>query len=109
MAYKNLANAFAVGERSAEAVLTHESFERWLPDKSPRLSAKFPHYPPPDGSSEATMGPDEIRVDFLGRSVQFATAYAAIGRYEDFVAKADAALAALAPTATNLSCVSLDS
>jgi hypothetical protein len=101
-AYKNLANAFAVGERSAEAVLAHESFERWLPDKSPRLSAKFPYYPPPDGSSEATMGPDEIRVHFLGQSVQFATSYAAIGRYEDFVAKADGALAALTPTATNL-------
>jgi hypothetical protein len=65
-AYKNLANAFAVGERSAGAVPTHESFERWLPDKSPSLSAKFPYNPTPDGAPEAIMGPDEIRVHFLG-------------------------------------------
>jgi hypothetical protein len=101
-AYKNLANALAVGEHAAEAVLIHETFERWLPGKSPRAAIQFPSYPAPDGPPEETMGPDEIRVSFLAQSVQFATAYGAIGRYEDFVKKADAALAALAPTPTNL-------
>jgi hypothetical protein len=101
-AYKNLANAFAVGGRSAEAVHAHETFELWLPGKSPRLSTQFPYYPAPDDSHDATMGPDEIRVHFLAQSVQFATSYGAIGRYDDFLAKADAAISGLTPTAANL-------
>ena len=101
-AYRNLANIYAVREHAAEAVRTHEAFERWLPGKAPRVSLHFPHYPAPDGSPEETMGPEEIRVSFLGQSVQFATAYGAIGRYEEFVAKADAAMAALTPTPSNL-------
>jgi hypothetical protein len=102
-AYKHLANAFACGERAAEAVLVHEAFERWLPGKSPSLSVKAPcFYPAPEGSAEATMGPEEIRVQFLAQSVQFATSYGAIGRYDDFVAKADAALAGVTPTTDNL-------
>lgn len=48
------------------------------------------------------MDPDEIRVTFLAQSVEFATAYAAVGRYDDYVAKADAALAGLTPTQDNL-------
>jgi hypothetical protein len=100
-AYRTLANVLACSEHAAEAVDVHEAFERWLPGKSPRLSAKVPWYPA-DDSPDATLGPDELRVDFLGQSVQFATAYAAIGRYDDFVAKADAALAGLTPTNDNL-------
>jgi hypothetical protein len=103
-AYKHLANAFACGEHPAEAVLAHEAFERWLPGKSPRLSVKAPfYYPAPEGSSDATVGADEIRVQFLAQSVQFATSYGAIGRYDEFVAKADAALAGLTPSNDNLS------
>lgn len=100
-AYRTLANVLACSEHAAEAVDVHEAFERWLPGKSPRLSAEVPWYPA-DDSPDATMGPDALRVDFLGQSVQFATAYAAIGRYDDFVAKADAALAGLTPTNDNL-------
>ena len=36
-----LANSLAVVERAPEAVAVHGTFERWLPGKSPRLSAKF--------------------------------------------------------------------
>jgi hypothetical protein len=61
-----------------------------------------PYYLAPDGSPEVRMGPDEIRVTFLAQSVEFATAYAAVGRYDDVVAKADAALAGLTPTQDNL-------
>ena len=99
--YRTLANVLACSEYAAEAVDVHEAFERWLPGKSPRLSAKVPWYPA-DDSPDATLRPDELRVDFLGQSVQFATAYAAIGRYDDFVAKADAALAGLTSTNDNL-------
>jgi hypothetical protein len=42
-AFMNLANAFAVGERAAEAVALHETFEAWLPGKLPRLSSRFPN------------------------------------------------------------------
>src|SRR5262245_24205236 len=100
-AYKMLANAFAVGEQALEAVATHESFERWLPGKSPCLSAKFPYYPAPEASPGATMGPDEIRVEFLSQSVEFATSYGAVGRYDEYVSKFDAALARLSPTKDN--------
>jgi tetratricopeptide (TPR) repeat protein len=101
-AYIHLANSLAVTEHAAEAVHAHETFERWLPGKSPRLSSKYPYYPAPDGSPEERMDPDEIRVTFLAQSVEFATAYAAVGRYDDYVAKADAALAGLTPTQDNL-------
>jgi tetratricopeptide (TPR) repeat protein len=48
------------------------------------------------------MGPDEIRLDCLSQSVQFATAYGAVGRYADYVAKFDDALARLTPTNENV-------
>ena len=73
-AYQTLANVLACSEHAAEAVDVHEAFERWLPGNSPRLSAKFPRYPAPEGSFEQAMGPDEIRLAFLSQSVQFATA-----------------------------------
>ncbi len=101
-AYKTLANVLACTERAAEAVDVHEAFERWLPGNSPRLSAKFPRYPAPEDSLEPAMGPDEIRLEFLSQSVQFATAYGAVGRYADYVAKFDAALARLTPTNENI-------
>jgi tetratricopeptide (TPR) repeat protein len=101
-AYQTLANVLACSERAAEALAVHEAFERWLPGHSPRLSAKFPRYPAPEGSSEPTMGPDEIRLAFLSQSVQFATAYGAVGRYADYVAKFDDALARLTPTNENV-------
>jgi hypothetical protein len=101
-AYINLANSLAVTEHEAEAVHVHETFERWLPGKSPRLSSTWPYYAASDGSPEVRMGPDEIRVTFLAPSVEFAIAYAAVGRYADYVAKADAALAGLTPTQDNL-------
>ena len=42
-AYMNLANALAVSGSPAGSVQTHETFEAWLPGKSPRLSATFPY------------------------------------------------------------------
>ena len=101
-AYINLANGHAVTEHAAEAVHAHETFEHWLPGKSPRLSCTWPYYPAPDGSPDVRMGPDEIRVTFLAQSVEFATSYAAVGRYTDYVAKTDAALVGLTPTHDNL-------
>jgi tetratricopeptide (TPR) repeat protein len=100
-AYLNLANAFAVDSRAAEAVRAHETFEQWLPGKSPRLSASFPYYPAPEGSPDAAMDSDEIRLHFLGQSVEFATAYSALGRYRDYMAKVDAALKQLTATGEN--------
>src|SRR6516164_9047416 len=98
----NLANAFACGSRPADAVRMHEEFERWLPGRSPRLSTRFPYYPAPEDSPDPTIGPEEIRVHFLGQSVQFATSYGVAGRYGDFLKKADAALAGVTPTDVNL-------
>jgi hypothetical protein len=101
-AHQSLANFLAVAERAAEAVSAHETFERWLPGKAPRLSPEFPHYPAPAGAPAVTLGPDEISVQFLGQSVEFATSYGAVGRYADFVSKCEAALARLAPNEGNL-------
>jgi len=102
-AYKHLANVFACGGEPAEAVRVHEAFEQWLPGKSPRLSLVPPYYyPAADQPPTETMGPDEIRLQFLSQSVQFATSYGAVGRYKEYVAKAESALAALAPTRDNL-------
>jgi tetratricopeptide (TPR) repeat protein len=101
-AYRTLANVLACGERPAEAVDVHEAFERWLPGHSPRLSAKVPWYPAPEDSREPVMGPDELRLDFLSQSAQVATAYGALGRYADFVATFDNALAQLTPTRENV-------
>ena len=101
-AYHTLANVLACGEHAAEAVNVYEAFERWLLGRSPRLSAKFPRYPAPEGSREPAMGPDEIRLDFLSQSVEFATAFGAVGRYADYVAKFDDALARLTPTNENV-------
>ena len=100
--YQTLANVLACGEHAADAVVVHEAFEGWLPGHAPRLAAKFPGYPVPDGSRDAAIGPDEIRLGFLGQSVQFATAYDAVGRYEDYVAKFDDALARLPSTVENI-------
>jgi hypothetical protein len=102
-AYKHLANVFACSGQPAEAVRVHEAFERWLPGKSPRLSVEPPSYnPAPQDSRVEAMGPADIRLQFLAQSVQFATSYGAVGRYSDYVAKADAALTGLAPTRDNL-------
>jgi tetratricopeptide (TPR) repeat protein len=101
-AYRTLANVLACSEHAVEAVDVHEAFERWLPGHSPRLSAGFPRYPAPEGSPESAMGPDEIRLEFLSQSVQFATAYGAVGRYADYVAKFDDALARLTPANENV-------
>jgi hypothetical protein len=101
-AYKHLANVFACGGRPAEAVRVHEAFEQWLPGKSPRLLSKPPFFYPAPQHAPTAMGPDEIRLQFLAQSVQFATSYGAVGRYDDYVAKADAALAALPPANDNL-------
>jgi tetratricopeptide (TPR) repeat protein len=100
-AYMNLANALACGDRAAAAVETHETFETWLPGKSPRLSFTFPYYASSAGLPDTAMGPDEIRVQFLGQSVEFATAYGAVSRYNDYVSKVDAALARLTSTKDN--------
>lgn len=101
-AYRTLANVLACSEHAAEVVDVHEAFERWLPGHSPRLLAEFPWYPALEGSREPAMGPDEIRLDLLSQSVHFATAYGAVGRYADYVAKFDDALARLTPTKENV-------
>ena len=101
-AYQTLANVLACSERSAEAVDVHEAFERWLPGKHPRLAANYPGYPAPEDSREPAIGPHEIRLGFLTQSMEFATAYIAVGRYADYVAKFDAALAHVVPTSGNI-------
>lgn len=101
-AYRTLANVLVCGERPAEAVDVHDAFERWLPGHSPRLSAKFPWYPASEDSHEPIMGPDELRLDVLSQSAQVATTYGALGRYADYVAKFDNALAQLTPTRENI-------
>src|SRR5688572_11070556 len=101
-AYQTLANVLACSEHAAGAVDVYEAFESWLPGRSPRLSATFPCYPVPEDSREPAMGADEIRLNFLSQSVEFATAYGAVGRYSDYVAKFDDALSRLTPTKENI-------
>jgi len=101
-AFQTLANVLAVSEHAAEALDVYDRFERWLPGRSPRLSAKWPRYPAPENSPELTMGPDEIRLHFLSQSVQFATSFGAAGRYAEYVSTFDDALARVTPTNDNV-------
>lgn len=101
-AYQTLANVLACSEHAAEALDVYERFERWLPGKSPRLLVSFPRYPAPESTLESTMGADEIRLHFLSQSVQFATSFGVVGRYAEYVAKFDDALARVTPTSDNV-------
>ena len=101
-AFQTLANVLAASEHAAEALDVYDRFERWLPGRSPRLSAKWPRYPAPENSPELTMGPDEIRLHFLSQSVQFATSFGAAGRYAEYVSTFDDALARVTPTNDNV-------
>lgn len=100
-AYLNLANYLAVSGSPAGAVLAHEAFERWLPGKSPRVSAR-PSYLPGDVIPEGDhCAGQEVRLIFLGMSVEFTTSYMDIWRGNDYLAKVDAALAEIPVTPEN--------
>lgn len=92
-AYLHLANAIAVSGSAAGAVLAHEAFERWLPGKSPRLSAHWPFYPVSDDDAEPVYAGDQVRLLFLSQSGEFATSYLGVWRNNDYLAKVDAAIA----------------
>ncbi len=91
-AYLHLANAIAVSGSAAGAVLAHEAFERWLPGKSPRLSAHWPYYPVSEDTSEAVYVGNQVRLLFLGQSGEFSISYLVVWRNGDYLAKVDAAL-----------------
>jgi RNA polymerase sigma-70 factor (ECF subfamily) len=93
-AYLHLANMIAVSGSAAGAVLAHEAFERWLPGKSPRLSAHWPFYPVSEDTSEAVYAGDQVRLLFLGQSGEFSISYLVVWRNGDYLAKVDAALSA---------------
>lgn len=101
-AYVHLANAAAMSGSAAGAVLAHEAFERWLPGKSPRLSAGWPFFPEPGTATSAAYdGGDLVRLLFLSQSAEFATSYHGVWRGRDYLAKVDAALLKAPATQTN--------
>lgn len=100
-AYVHLANAVAMSGSAAGAVLAHEAFERWMPDKSPRLSAHWPFYPVSEDTPDAVYAGDEVRLLFLSQSGEFATAYLGVWRNNDYLAKVDAALSEIPVTPRN--------
>ncbi len=91
-AYLHLANAIVMSGSAAGAVLAHETFERWLPGKSPCLSEHWPYYPAHGDAAEGVYLGEEVRILFLAQSGEFATSYLAVWRNSDYLAKIDAAL-----------------
>ena len=100
-AYVHLANAVVMSGSAAGAVLAHETFERWLPGKSPRLSADWPFYPVPEDTSGLVYAGEEVRLLFLAQSGEFATSYLGTWRSNDYLAKIDAALSEIPLTPAN--------
>ena len=100
-AYVHLANMIAVGGSAAGAVLAHEAFERWMPGKSPRLSAHWPYYPVSEDISDAVYAGAEVRLLFLAQSGEFATSYLGVWRNNDYLAKVDAVLSEIPVTPGN--------
>ncbi len=100
-AYVHLANMIAVSGSAAGAVLAHEAFERWLPGKSPHLSAHWPYYPVSEQVSDAVYAGDEVRLLFLAQSGEFSTSYLGVWRNNDYLAKVDAVLSEITITPRN--------
>ena len=100
-AYVHLANMIAVGGSAAGAVLAHEAFERWMPGKSPRLSAHWPYYPVSEDISDAVYAGAEVRLLFLAQSGEFSTSYLGVWRNNDYLAKVDAVLSEIPVTPGN--------
>lgn len=100
-AYLHLANSIAMSGNAAGAVLAHETFERWLPGRSPRLSARWPYNPTSGDTSESVYAGGEVRLLFLSLSVEFCTAYFGVWRNNDYLAKVDAALSEFPVTPKN--------
>ena len=100
-AYVHLANMIAMSGSAAGAVLAHETFERWMPGKSPRLSAHWPYYPVPEDIADAVYAGEEVRLLFLSLSAEFTTAYLGVWRNGDYLAKVDAVLSEIPLTPQN--------
>lgn len=100
-AYLHLSNAIAMSGSAAGAVLAHETFERWLPGRSPVLSADWPYDPMPENTSDVVLAGEEIRLLFLGQSAEFTTSYLGTWRNGDYLAKVDAALLEIPVTPKN--------
>ena len=100
-AYVHLANAVAMSGSAAGAVLAHETFERWLPGKSPSLSTGWPFFSEPDTTTSAAYRGDSVRLLFLSQSAEFATSYHGVWRGRVYLAKVDAALLEIPVTQTN--------
>ena len=99
--YLHLANAIAMSGSPAGAVLAHEAFERWLPGRSPRLSAHWPYYPVSEDTPDAVYAGAEVRLLFLSQSGEFSTSYLGIWRNNDYLAKVDAVLSEIPITPRN--------
>jgi len=100
-AYVHLANAVAMSGSAAGAVLAHEAFERWMPGKSPRLSAHWPFYPVSEDTPDAVYAGAEVRLLFLSQSGEFSTSYLGVWRNNDYLAKVDAVLSEIPVTPRN--------
>jgi RNA polymerase sigma factor (sigma-70 family) len=100
-AYLQLANALAASGSAAGAVLAHEAFEARMRGEAPRLSAHWPYLPASEGEQEETYAGDEVRLLFLSQSCEFTTSYLGVWRPSEYLAKVDAALAAVRPTPGN--------
>jgi len=74
-AYIHLAGAIAATGSAAGAVLAYETFERWIPGKSPILSAEWPHYPEGKDRDCTTYSSDEVRLLFLLKFAEFPLSY----------------------------------
>ncbi len=118
-AYLHLANTIALGGSAAGAVLAHEAFERWMPGKSPLLSAQWPYYSVSKDTADASYAGDEVRLLFLSmfadfpisqwnlnvwhnsESVEFITSFLKAWYNTDYLAKVDAVLADIPETPRN--------
>ena len=99
-AYLHLANTI---NSVAGVVLAHETFERWMPGKTPRLSFRWPYFPVPEDSADPAFAGEEVGLLFLHQSTAIGDAYRGIWRQKDYLHKVDTALAQIPITPRNRS------
>ena len=102
-AYIHLANSFAVKDSPAGAVITYETFERWLPERRICLSQNWPYFPGDESETGTTYeSVAEIQLLCLSQSAEFARCYKSVFRPAEYFNKINTALTQLTLTPANL-------
>jgi RNA polymerase sigma factor (sigma-70 family) len=100
-AHYHRVNSLACGGGTAEAtVQAQKEFTAFLVGKKPRLQRDWPFGPIPEGDPNA-LGDDEIPYWVWCKSGEFARAYQALGRTEEFLRRVNDVFDAVPPSPAN--------